>query len=229
MENCVRSRKLVHYLINSTDYNLYVTGNYDQDIDTSNTVNSGLVYYNYTDNGTITDTNIGHITIAYCTDLWFDSCTVHNGDGIRIIGSSSNVSIINSDIENNTVYGIKFESSSWNNITSVTIKNNTKDGIYFIHSSNNSINDSHILDNNQQGIFSEGSSSYNRIINNRIINNSAGLYLLGNGHNNFTDNNISDNRANGISGLAEDIRSFLLNWLFSWFLVGCNRTKNIRR
>ena len=183
---------------NSRNYSLYVTGDYDQEIYTSNTVNGGRVYYHYTDSGTtITDTNIGHVTIVDCSDLWFTGCMIHNGDGVRIVGSSSN-GISGSTIENNTVYGIMFESGGWNNITSVTIKNNTEQGVYFADSSNNLINDSHILDNLGNGIHSDGTSSYNIIINNSIINNTAGIHLDGNGYNNITDNNVSDNREKGI-------------------------------
>jgi parallel beta-helix repeat protein len=162
---------------NSRDYSLYVTGDYDQDIDTTNTVNGGLVYYNYSDSGTITgENNIGHVTIANCSNLWFTGCTIHNGDGVRIIESSSN------------------------GISGSTIENNTGQGVYFADSSHNTINDSYILNNSKQGIYSTGSSSYNRIINNSVINNAgSGIYLSGIGNNNITDNNISENSGNGIS------------------------------
>jgi parallel beta-helix repeat protein len=160
---------------NNGDYSLYVTGDYDQDIDTTNTVNGGKVYYNYSDSGTITgDNNIGHVTIANCNDLWFTGCTIHNGDGVRIVGSSSS------------------------GISGSTIGNNAKQGVYFTDSSNNTINDSHILDNIGNGILSDGTSSHNRIINNSVINNTVGIYFTGNGNNNITDNNISENSGNGI-------------------------------
>jgi parallel beta-helix repeat protein len=195
-DNTLRNNSLNN---NSGNYSLYVAGDYGQDIDTTNTVNGGRVYYNYSDSGMITDTDIGHVTIVDCIDLWFTGCTIHNGDGVRIRGVSSNVSIRGSTIENNTMYGINFESTSWNNITSVTIKNNTKQGVYFVDSGNNLINDSHILDNSKQGIYSAGSSSYNRIINNSVINNSIGIHLDGSGNNDIIDNNVSENIDNGIS------------------------------
>ena len=160
---------------NNGDYSLYVTGDYDQDIDTSNTVNGGLVYYNYSDSGTtITDTNIGHITLANCNDLWFTGCTIHNGDGVRIVESSSS------------------------GISGSTIENNAKHGVYFTDSGNNTINDSHILDNIGNGILSDGTSKRNIIINNSIINNSIGIQLDGSGNNNITDNNVSENSGDGI-------------------------------
>ena len=159
---------------NNGDYSLHVTGNYDQDIDTTNTVNGGLVYYRYNKNGTITDTNIGHVTIANCSDLWFTGCTIRNGDGVQIVGSSSS------------------------GISGSTIENNAKHGVYFDDSNDNLINDSHILDNIGDGIHSDGTSSDNRIINNSVINNSRGIYLFGNGNNNITDNNVSENSGNGI-------------------------------
>ncbi|KAB3541866.1 MAG: hypothetical protein C5617_008955, partial [ANME-2 cluster archaeon] len=160
---------------NNNDYSLYVTGDYDQDIDTTNTVNGGLVYYNYSDSGTITgENNIGHVTIANCSDLWFTGCTIHNGDGVRIVGSSSS------------------------GISGSTIENNAKHGVYFTDSGNNTINDSHILDNIGNGILSDGTSNYSRIINNSIINNGAGIYSTGNGNNNITDNNVSKNSGDGI-------------------------------
>jgi parallel beta-helix repeat protein len=171
-DNILRSNSLNN---NSRDYSLYVTGGYDQDIDTTNTVNGGWVYYRYNDSGTVTgDANIGHVTIVNCNGMWFAGCTIHNGDGVRIVGSSSS------------------------GIRGSTIENNARQGVYFTDSSNNFINDSQILNNNQQGILSEGSSSYNRVVDNSIINNSLGLNLIGDGHNNFIDNTISDNRGNGI-------------------------------
>jgi parallel beta-helix repeat protein len=161
---------------NNNDYSLYVTGDYDQDIDTTNTVNGGLVYYNYSDSGTITgENNIGHVTIANCSDLWFTGCTIHNGDGIRIMGSSLS------------------------GISGVTIKNNAKQGIYFTDSGNNTINGSHILDNIGNGIHSDGTSSHNHIINNSVINNSVGIYLDGSGYNNMIDNNVSENSGTGVT------------------------------
>jgi parallel beta-helix repeat protein len=170
--NILRSNSLNN---NSRDYSLYATGDYDQDIDISNTVNGGRVYYNHSDSGTITnDANIGHITIADCTDLWFAGCTIHNGDGVRIVGSSSS------------------------GISRSTIENNAKQGVCFTDSSNNLINDSYILDNDKNGIDSAGSSDYNRIINNSITGNTAGIHLTGAGHNSITDNTVSSNRGNGI-------------------------------
>jgi parallel beta-helix repeat protein len=182
---------------NSENYSLYVTGDYDQDIDTTNKVNGGTVYYRYNKNGTITDSNIGHITIVDCNNLSFTGCTIHDGDGVRIMGVSSNVSISGGTIENNMVYGINFESASLNNITSVTIKNNTKQGVYFVDSSNNTIEDGHILNNIDKGIHSIGTSSNNSILNNSILNNSVGIHLDGSGYNNITDNNVSGNHVSG--------------------------------
>ncbi|OYT63195.1 hypothetical protein B6U67_03270, partial [Methanosarcinales archaeon ex4484_138] len=177
--NILRSNSLT----NIANYSLYVTGNYNNDIDVTNTVNGGRVYYNYTDsNVTIVDANIGHVTIVDCSNLWFDSSIIHNGDGVRIIGASSNVSIRDSTIENNTMYGINFESTSQNNITSVTIENNTKYAVYLVDSSKNTINDSYILNNKNYGIFSVGSTANNNIINNSITNNSIGVYLDANGY-----------------------------------------------
>ncbi|MEA1905776.1 MAG: NosD domain-containing protein, partial [Euryarchaeota archaeon] len=194
-ENLLRNNSLNN---NTGNYSLYVTGNYDQDIDTTNTVNGGKVYYNYTDSGTITDSNIGHVTIVNCSNLWFTGCTIHNGDGVRIRGVSSNVSIRGSTIENNAMYGINLESTSWNNITSVTIENNTKQGVYLDDSSNNTINNSDILNNSNYGVHSEGSSSYNHVSYNNITNNTlGGMRLDGSGHNDITYNNMSENRGSG--------------------------------
>ena len=199
--NITASEKSVlrsNILTNSIDYNLYVTGEYDQDIDTSNTVNGGRVYYNYTDSGTITDTNIGHVTIVDCSDLWFTNCVVHNGDGVRIRGVSSNVGIRGGTIENNTVYGINLESTRYNNITSVNITDSTKEGVYLYNSSYNLINKSDIRDNSEYGVHSGESSGYNRIIENNIINNTrGGVCLQGLGYNDIITNNVSENRGDG--------------------------------
>ena len=196
--NILRNNSLNNNSLSGGSYNLVVTGDYDQDIDTTNTVNGGTVYYRHNKSGMITDTNIGHVTIVDCSDLWFTNCLVHNGDGVRIRGTSSNVSIRGCIIENNIMYGVNLESTSWNNITAVTIRNNIKQGIFFDGSSNNLVNDSYILNNSAWGIKSTGSSSSNSIINNSIINNTIGIYLDGTGNNSVRDNNVSDNRDVGI-------------------------------
>ncbi|MEA1907841.1 MAG: NosD domain-containing protein, partial [Euryarchaeota archaeon] len=189
--NILRNNSLNNNSRRGGRYSLYVTGDYDQDIDATNTVNGGTVYYNYAGSGaTITDTNIGHVTIVDCSDLWFTDCVVHNGDGVWIRGASSNVSIRGGAIENNTMHGVNLESTSGNNITAVTIRNNIKQGIYFVDSSNNNIHNSHILNNNDCGIQSTGSSSSNRIINNTVQSNNGTGIALYSDYNCLSDNTI---------------------------------------
>jgi len=183
---------------NSRDYSLYVTGDYDQDIDTTNTVNGGLVYYNYSDSGTITgENNIGHVTIANCSNLWFTGCTIHNGDGVRIIESSSN-GISGSTIENNTEQGIySAGSSSYNNsIINNSIINNSI-GIYLDGNGYNNITDNNISENSGDGIrigsFTEHPGN-NTIRNNTILSNSGTGVTFYSDNNDLSENTISGNR-----------------------------------
>lgn len=193
--NCILRNNSI---LNSTNYNLYVTGNYNQDIDTTNAVNGGRVYYyNNDSNITITDTNIGHITLYNCSDLRFDSCTIHNGDGIFFIDSGNNT-INNSKILNNIRQGFYSEgSSSYNNIINSSIINNSE-GIYLLGNGYNNFTDNNISDNRDNGITigtnDDHTSQYNILHNNIIwLNNATGI-VFHTHYNNLTNNNLSENR-----------------------------------
>ncbi|NOR47892.1 MAG: DUF2341 domain-containing protein, partial [Methanosarcinaceae archaeon] len=157
--------------INNTNLNLYVTGNYDNDIDTSNRVNGGVVYYFYNDSiVSLTDVDdVGHITLYNCSNVLIkDNTLVTNGDGIRLIESTVNATIDNNVLNSSNYYGIVL-SSSRANITNNIITNSDKTVI--------------LLSNSDDCIITD----------NTVSTNTASGYSGGIGLSNSNDNNISSN------------------------------------
>jgi parallel beta-helix repeat protein len=97
---------------------------YNNSIDTTNTVNSKPVYYFFDENGIVLDgLGAGHLTLAYCSDCTIKNSNVSNGDGIWLEHSSNN--ILTSNTANlNSGYGIYLSSSSNNTLTSNLMSDN---------------------------------------------------------------------------------------------------------
>ena len=112
---------------NSGD-NIRVSGSdkndYNNSIDTTNTVNGKPVYYFFNENGIMLDgLGAGHLTLAYCSDCTIKNSNVSNGDGIRLEHSSNN--ILTSNTANlNSGYGIHLSASSNNTLTSNRMSDN---------------------------------------------------------------------------------------------------------
>ena len=156
--------------------------------------------------------------------VWVDYCNIsdnnasHNGDGIWLHGSSSNI-IANNTVNSNSHNGIFVYSISDNNILINNIMNlNYESGIDIWGSNNNMIinntassNDKGIslfdssnniilgnnASNNNYGSYNYGiyllKSRNNSLINNIMSNNDYGTYLLKSKNNNLTNNIISNN------------------------------------
>ena len=167
--------------LNSSGRNLYVTGNYENDIDTSNRVNGGLVYYRH-DNSSfeIAGKDIGHVTLYNCSDASIsDNTFVVNGDGIRILSSTANITINNNTFQSNNYYGALL-SSSRANITNNTITNTDITAV--------SLTSSHSSNITNNTVSSSGSSD----------DNAAGIRLSGSTNNNLIENNITGTGTDGV-------------------------------
>ncbi|MCK5486753.1 MAG: right-handed parallel beta-helix repeat-containing protein, partial [Desulfobacterales bacterium] len=125
--------------LNGTLRGLYVEGNYSNDIDTSNRVNGDLVYYRYNIDGvSIVGDNVGHVTLYNCSNVSVkDNTFVTDGDGIRLVNSTINVTIDKNLLLSSNYCGIALSSSQadiTNNI--VTNSDTTAISLYTSHNSN---------------------------------------------------------------------------------------------
>lgn len=213
--------------INGTLRNLYVEGNYSNDIDTSNRVNGGNVYYRYNSNGVfIEGDNIGHITLYNSSNVSVKNNTlVTNGDGIRLISSSNNVTIDENTLNNSNYYGIDLTSSRAN-ITNNTITTSDLTAISLSVSDNNNLtnntvsgggsgaygimlsssHNNRLINNTVTGTGSGydgialSSSNYNILINNTLTYSSStyGISLSSSSYNNISNNTVRNKNTDGI-------------------------------
>ena len=129
------------------------------------------------------------------------NCNISGGKNGINLSKSSNNTISNCYIHNNTDYGIYSESSSNdNNITGNQIYNNSYCGIYLTSSSNNKITSNQIHKNTNWGGIFLYTASNNTIWENQIYNNTKfGIYIFLNSNNNIiASNQIYNNTYHGI-------------------------------
>jgi len=214
--------------INGTSRSLYVSGNYTNDIDASNKVNGDLVYYKYNINGVlIVGENIGHITLYNCSNVSIkDNTFVTDGDGIRLVSSTENVTIDNNIFSNSNYYGIALASSQAN-ITNNIVTNSDETAILLSVSHNSNMmnnimsggtdiasgiklsnSNNNVLVNNTvtatgsdvDGILVSSSNSNNLIENILIYSGSSnGIRLYDADSNNLINNSVKNKGKSGFS------------------------------
>ena len=184
---------------NSTRFNLYVFGtsmyHYNNDIDTSNTVEGKPVYYYFNKTNLILDNmDTKHITLAGCSNVTIKNFNVSKSDPIYLSHTT------NSRIENNTVssnyFGILLDSSSNNTLTNNTANSNGM-GIYLYSSPNNTLTNN-TANSNRMGIYLSNSSNNILRSNNANSNSQYGIFLYFSSSNTLTGNNANSNSQYGI-------------------------------
>ncbi len=157
-------------ILENNTYNFDVRGYYQQDIDTSNTINGKPIYYivgqsNLVFNETM---SIGYLGLISCNNIKVENLTfTDNGQGILLADTSSST-ITNCHVHNNSY------------------------GIYLWHSSNNNLTANHVY-SNSYGIYLRNSLYTTNIYSNDVYSNSYGIYLLDSFNNNIYSNDVHGN------------------------------------
>ena len=200
--------------------NFAVQGNntqYDNDIDSSNTINGGKLYYlmnkeniviepdPYPDVGSMFLVNCRGITIKninvrndYCGIFLINTdnstithCVFSNNTGGIWLQYSDDCVVSENEITQNEQWGVRVESSTNVVFTRNSLAQNGYQSIAINNCTGNSITDNHIGFGMDMGIYIVMSNN-NRIINNEIINNrtSMGIALMSSSHNLVQSNTV---------------------------------------
>jgi parallel beta-helix repeat protein len=170
-------------------YGIYIDDEYDNSIDTSNTVNGKPVYYFYDiHDQTINNLNTAHLTIAESSNIIIKDNNISGGDGI-VLSDVDDSNIINNLVSGN-FYGIHVDKSNNNIFTSNYANLNKNVGIDIDgDSTNNIIANNHANENGLHGIKIDGDSNNNTITNNYANANYGKCGIRISADNNTVSNN----------------------------------------
>ncbi|MEW5760898.1 MAG: right-handed parallel beta-helix repeat-containing protein, partial [Candidatus Thermoplasmatota archaeon] len=163
----------------------------------------GIYFYNVT-NGKIENVTVYNNFWGIYTDASsynnISNSEIYNNSGFGIIAdkASSNNNIANNKIYANDLIGIYVTSSSHNNIINNTIYGHSWGGIFLEHDSSHNSITNNILYNDGAGIELAPKTNNNSIMKNTIYNNAEGIYLLSSSSNEITKNKIYSNTKYGI-------------------------------
>ena len=149
---------------------------FDNNIDTSNTVDGKPIYYiKHASNRVYgSSTNAGTF---YC--IWCNNVTVED----RSLTKNG--------------HGVFFWRTNNSKIKNITANSNNEEGIYLYYSSNNIIANN-TASNNNCGISIDNSNN-NSIENNTITNNGYGIRLWDSNYNIIRENEVDNNSGNGVA------------------------------
>ncbi|MEM2130685.1 MAG: NosD domain-containing protein, partial [Candidatus Bathyarchaeia archaeon] len=198
--------------------NLWVAGNYINDIDTSNTVNGKPVIYWTNQTGRTVPADAGFVALVNCKDMKVQGLDLtNNGEGILLVNTiksevvrsrvkecEKGIYLINCQhilISENTVgnneEGISLENSQNNTIALNNITGN-RIGVYALSSSANNIFDNVIVRNSEDGMNLCGERN-STIRNNMVVdNNQTGINLFDSTGNSIVANRITGTAGNGV-------------------------------
>jgi len=167
---------------------------YQNSIDTSNTVNGKPLYYFYDiHDQTISGLDTPHLTVASGTNIIIENNKIDGGAGIHLAFVSD--STVTNNIISNTRWGITLVFSCNNKIENNRLLSNSNDGICCFESSSNNLIVNNTLSYSDISIYRN--SNNNIIRNNRISNNwFRGIDLFSSNNNIIYLNNFVDNSRN---------------------------------
>jgi parallel beta-helix repeat protein len=197
--NTLRNNKIVN-----NAFTLKVDGenllDFVNDVDVSNTVDGGLVYYWINEKDRTIPHDAGWVALINCTRITVQNLVLNkSGQGLTV-AYTTNSTITQNNVTANNDDGIYLWFSSNNSIVGNNITNNAYGngcGIHFWFSSNNSIVGNNIT-NNGYGIYLYDSSNSSVVENNITANNEDGIHLWSSSNNSIVGNNITANDEHGI-------------------------------
>jgi len=199
---------------------LQVTGNapadYQNDVDSSTTVNGKPVCYYINQTNRTIPSNAGQVILAKCTGCVVTNCTLSNASiGLELAFSAKNI-IKDNILANNSLVGIDLDGSENDNNV---IRNNRLQGNNYgidVDSSTMNIFQENILIENGMAV-SFDTSERNTMVRNIIQGGSYGLSLVTSANNIFTGNIIRDASIFGIYFLSSNY-----NVLDSNAMINCS-------
>ena len=198
--------------------NLWVAGNYVNDIDASNTVNGKPVIYLVNQTGQTVSADAGFVALINCKNMKVQGLDLtNNGDGILLVNTTDSevaknsvrecekgiylmncqrILISENNVEGN-VEGIRLETSQSCVITLNNIAEN-KQGVIGLSSSGNSFFDNVITRNSEDG-FNLCGELNSTIRNNSVVdNNQTGINVFDSAGNSIVANRITGTIGSGI-------------------------------
>ena len=187
-----------------------------QNITINNTVNGKPVYYykNTNMNNASVPSDAGEVILGDVSWLTINGLNVSFGDVGIEIGYSSYVSVINNDIEHESLYGLYISYSSQNNITNNNFTYGGT-GIMLEYSGTNNVSRNNIVNNLKHGLYLSNSKHNNMIRNNISANNGSGIYLDFSSNSNYICENYIEKDNNGISISSSDSNIIKTNRIYN--------------
>jgi len=157
---------------NSGNFGIY-GGNFDHEIDITNTVDGKPIYYVKDAVGEVYDssTNAGVFYAINCDNITIKDLTLNNNFIGVFLWKTHNSSIESVTTSSNWRYGIYLRESTTNTLTDNTTSNNGYYGIGLETSSNSTVTGNTVSNNGLYGIYIRDSSDNNVIYNNNILYN----------------------------------------------------------
>jgi parallel beta-helix repeat protein len=198
--NSSGNNTLTENTMSGNAFNFHVDGNsisdFENTIDTTNTVEGKPIYYVVGANGEVYDssTNAGVFYAIKCSNIIIKDLTLGNNYSAVFLMDTHDSTIENVNASNDNSTGIFLIESTFNTLTGNITSSNSYYGIRLYNNSNDNILEGNITSNNNiMGIFIDGSNS-NILTGNTIsMNISKGLNLTSSNWNQIYNNNFIDN------------------------------------
>jgi parallel beta-helix repeat protein len=148
------------------------TWRYNQDIDTSNTIEGKSIYYMVEEADITADgatSNVGYLGLISCDNIRVKNLKVsQNYQGLLLAGTTNSI-IENCDLSNN-MEGIHLFCSSHNNISNSNTLDNTCGIQFYGYGPSNAVTNCNILNNCNEGIYFDSNSGGGTVANCTILN-----------------------------------------------------------